>query len=184
MASYRRAIIILALPMPNDIADLIYICQKPHYRYLDKIYNKPLRRSEMARLLDHPNYCLCFRCLTTQSRVNTELFMYLYNRNILNGEKIRQLCNARIWSIDFRLAEKDDNSPFQVGAQITRLVFYADVLRVLYGHRILVYEEMENIMTKLPWGVRTYRFMEGCEGNEIPSPEELIFLIKKAIPFS
>ncbi len=62
MSSYRRAIIVIGLPLPRDLAELVYLAQKPRFMYIDQIRDSRIRRSEPLRLLDHPSCCPCSRC--------------------------------------------------------------------------------------------------------------------------
>ncbi len=62
MGSYRRAIIVIALPLSRDVCEAIYLAQKPRFLYLDQIRDCRVRRPEVLRLLDHPSCCICSRC--------------------------------------------------------------------------------------------------------------------------
>jgi len=67
MGSYRRAIIILALPLPREMGEVIYLAQKPLFMYLDQFRRSRIKRSEILRLVDHPSCCICSTCYRIDS---------------------------------------------------------------------------------------------------------------------
>ena len=77
MCSYRRAIIVIALPVSEELAELIYLAQKPQFLYLDRLRRSRIRRPEALRLVNHPSCCVCSRCFRMDSLGCKIILQYL-----------------------------------------------------------------------------------------------------------
>ena len=154
MGSYRRAIIVIALPLPREVTEVIYLAQKPLYKYLDQNRRSRIRRSEIQNLTNHPSYCVCSRCYRVDSLGCKIILNYIMpvlpDPGILYDPERRET----LLSILSRFRRNS-----------TR-----EMLRSLIQ------------TNRLPWGKPVFIFNTLC--NDVISPSELMEEIRDSVPIS
>ena len=152
MGSYRRAIIVISIPLPRELCELLYLVQKPSYKYLDQVRHARIKRSESLILIDHTLCCICSKCYRLNSPGCKLILNYiasaLPDRGILDDPERRDTL-----------------------MKILRRLNYSNVTHTL--KRIID-------SGRLPWGKQVFVF--DSEYPDIISPTELMEEIRDSVP--